>query len=173
MLVFLFPLGSYLYLRSGFNFRKEALEILKNKTEMDDKSFAAIEENSTDFAERYYDGVTLIQRVNDETDLKDLYFFAENLQVRKDFQLVGIIDEVNSSLRSDTIYRNTLSRVFLPKNEIDQIMEEQRFILAKDSFVRNTYGTTVQETKAVYEHTVILLPVKKRDKIKVQRKKEI
>ena len=172
-LVFLLPLGSYLYLRSGFNFRKEALEILKDRSELDSESFAIIEEKASTFKDRYNKGVTLIQRVEDEVDLKDLYFFAENLQVRKDFHLVGLIENSKPELSSDTVFQKTLSRIPLRSTEIDRIMGEQRFILAKDSFVRNTYGVTVEDTKEVYEHAVILLPVKKRDKVKLQRKKEI
>lgn len=172
--VFLFPLGSYLYLRSGFNYRKQALEELKNKTELS-KSQVEILENSTDsdVLDRVWKGITLIQKVSSEKDIKDALFVAENLTVRPDFQLIAFTDRNQSEFLNDTIYQKTLHRIEMDNQTFNQFFEENRFILLKDSLIRNTYGSTIEDMKTVYEHTVILLPVKKRDKITLERDAEI
>jgi len=51
-------------------------------------------------------------------------------------------------------------------------MNNDRFLLTKDNKIRKTYGQTEDDTKEVYEHTVILLPMKKREKLNLIRDKE-
>lgn len=172
--VFFLPLGSYLYLRSGFNYRKQALEELKQENPLSDFQYETLRRTlPEDRMNRIIEGITLIQKVDSEKDKKDALFFAENLNVRPDFQLVTISDSEFASFHNDTTYSKTISKIQLDENSVSSFFSDNNYILMKDSLVRNTYGTSVDDTKKLYEHTVILLPVKKRDKVTLERESEI
>lgn len=169
-LIFIFPTVSYLYLRSGFTYRKEALEELKNEVDLskDQKDFLLAQDSS--FFDDETKLVHLYLEVKDANDESDLYFLAENLKQRADFSLVGMY--VNTELPSfrDTIYSTTLSRFQIDQDSFFD--GNQRLILSKDHKVRKTYAAGVEEFKKAYEHAVILLPMKKRDKVTLKRENE-
>lgn len=172
LLIFALPAGSYLYLRSGFIFRKETLDILKNKTPLEAAQESFIEKYNSTIYDKYYNGVTLFQRIKDEQDQKDLYFLAESLKPRIDFNLVAIADSSTFHFINDTIYNRAITRVQSETKDVETFFNDQRFLLARDSFLRNEYGYAKQDMLDVYEHAVVLLPMKKRDKVKLVRKKE-
>ena len=172
LLIFVLPAGSYLYLRSGFIFRKETLDILKNKYPLEADQNNFIDKYDSAIFDRFNKGVTLFQRIKDEQDKKDLYFLAESLKPRLDFHLVAIADSSSYTMIDDTVYSRSIVRVQSDAKEAETFFEDNRFLLARDSFIRMRYGYSEQDMLDVYEHAVVLLPMKKKDKVKLIRKKE-
>jgi len=172
LLIFGLPAGSYLYLRSGFMFRKDTLEFLQEKTPLTSSQNLFLENKALDVFPKLYNGVTLFQRIQSSQDTVDLYFLAESLEPRTDFNLVAIADSNHYRLINDTIFTRSITRIQSDKTSVSNFFEEDRFLLAKDSFIRMDYGYSVQEMLDVYEHAVVLLPMKKRDKVKLVRNKE-
>ncbi len=172
LLIFALPAGSYLYLRSGFIFRKETLDHLKNKTALSSDQLGFINAYNPAIIDRYNEGVSLFHRIKNEQDKKDLYFLAESLKPRTDFHLIAIADSSSYAMIDDTIYSRSIVRVQGEDADIETFFQDNRFLLAKDSFLRMDYGYSKQDMLDVYEHAVVLLPMKKRDKVKLIRKKE-
>ena len=153
-------------------FRKAALDAMKQEIPFDNKQNLYIASIDSSLLNTVAIGVNLFQLVKNEKDEKDLYFFAENLQVRKDFKIFGIYENTLLPTFSDTIYQRTIKRLYNPDMKVEDFMNEHRFILTKDNKKRKTYGHTEADTKEVYEHSVILLPMKKREKLIVIRDNE-
>ena len=171
VLVFLFPLGSYLYIKSGFNYRKAALAVLKNEVPLSPNQLSIIEKTTPiESIERYNKGVSLFQYVSNEKDIQDMNFVADNLNVRSDFQILAFSDVTNNAFLIDTTYSKTITRIAISKDDKNVLFESNRFLLSKDGFIRKTYGESLEDVKTMYEHAVILLPVKKRDKVSLKRK---
>jgi hypothetical protein len=172
LLVFGLPAGSYLYLRSGFMYRLHTLEILKNKTELSTFQHQFITEKDDRIFKDFYHGVTLFEHVQNKKDQKDLYFLAESLKSRSDFNLVAISTHDHYSMIDDTLYSQNIHRIKSTKDSIKSFFGDSRFLLARDSFVRKVYGDSHQEMLDVYEHTVVLLPMKKKEKLDLIRTKD-
>lgn len=171
ILIFGLPAGSYLYLRSGFMYRLDTLEILKEKTPLTKQQERIISERELGILDRFNGGVSLFQRINSKQDTTDLYFLAESFKNGKDFQLIALATEQDYQMIDDTVFSNSLYRVQEDEATLDEFFGDSRFLLAKDSFIRKVYPYGHEEFLRAYEHTVVLLPMKKPDKVKLVRNK--
>lgn len=172
-LIFILPAGSYLYLRSGFIFRKDTLEELKQEIPLTiDQKELILSQDSTYFNESNRI-VNLMMKVQDNQDEKDLYFLAESMKQRKDFTLTAFFVNTELPTLIDTTYSSTINRMTLtPSNTSTFFKENERFILLKNDMIRKIYGNTEDEFNSAYEQMVILLPVKKREKLILIRDNE-
>jgi len=152
-------------------YRLDTLEILKEKKALDNNQLNVLNEKSPEMFDGFYKGVSLFQRISSKQDTIDLYFLAESLKSRKDFQIVALADSAHYSMIDDTIYSNSINRVVSDQYALDSFFGDNRFLLAKDSFLRKEYGYGHEEFLLAYEHSVVLLPMKKKDKVKLVRNK--
>ena len=173
VLVFLFPAVSYWYLRSGFIYRRDALEELKNEVAFTNEQKNTLLALDSNFIDKISDEIFIVMKLKDERDEKDLYFIAENLKSRRDFRVLGLYTHKDLPSYNDTIYQKILSRKFADTEALDKILNDNRFILGKNGVIRNQYGDSIEMMKKLYEHAIILLPMKKREKIDLKRDKEI
>ncbi len=152
-------------------FRKDKLEKLKNENPLEQAQKAFLLSKDSTYFKNEERTVNLLMKVDNEKDEKDLYFLAENLKERKDFELTGLYSSEDFKTFSDTLYSKTLTR-FSTSPETNFFQGDNRFILLKNDLVRSTYGSTQEDFNNAYEETVILLPLKKRDKLILIRDNE-
>lgn len=172
ILIFLFPAISYLYLRSGFVYRKDALEELAQRNDFTAQQEKAVASLPTNVQNALNSDVFLIQKIQNDSDLKYMNFVSESLHKRQDFNLLAVFEEPYKTALTDTLYSRTLHRVALSKLATKQLFVDQDFLLLKDRKVRKTYLDSEEQRKLIYEQSVMLLPMKKREKITLKRDKE-
>ncbi len=115
--------------------------------------------------------VNLYLKMENEQDEKDLQFLGESMKNRSDLAITALYSNLNLASFSDTIYSKTIQR-FPLSAQTAFFDSEERLILTKENKIRKTYGRSVDQFKKAYEHTVILLPVEKKDKITLIREDE-
>ncbi len=170
-LIFVFPAVSYLYLRSGFIFRKEALEDLKSEIPLTVKQRSFLLETDSTFFDTKDKLVNVYMKINSQQDESDLYFLAESFKPRNDFSVTAIYEKSNLPSFQDTLFSNIINRVDAAEF-IEFFSDTTRLMLSKDELIRKKYGHSQEDFNLAYEHIVILLPMKKRDKLTLIREDE-
>ena len=117
------------------------------------------------------ESVNLFMKVSTSKDEKDMYFLAESFKSRRDFELTALYDNMDLASMKDTMFSSSINRLKLDAS-VDFFDSDKRFLLTKDNVIRKTYGTSQDEFNRAYEHTVILLPMKKREKLTLIRDNE-
>ena len=152
-------------------FRKDTLEELKNEVPLREDQKSLLLSQDTSYFNDPDRIVNLMMKVETDKDEKDLYFLAESMKQRKDFTLTAFFSNLELPSLSDTLYSSTINRMELPTSSTF-FEDNQRFILLKNDMIRKVYGKSQDEFNAAYEEMVILLPVKKREKLTLIRDNE-
>ena len=109
--------------------------------------------------------------ISSKQDESDLYFLAESFKPRNDFSLTAIYEKSSLPSFQDTLFSNIINRV--DGTEFQEFFSDTtRLILSKDELIRKSYGHSEEDFNLAYEHIVILLPMKKRDKLTLIREDE-
>lgn len=155
------PLGSYLYLRKGFEFRKELIDELKTGESLK----IPIASDSTAIPMK---GACTIVSVNGNAeDLLNLY---DQFKDARGFQLAAQLDEQKIK-QLDERRKRELDKP-LPKNYFpldDQVTQALKsaytdkayLILDSTGMVRKTYAASKEDLKKIAGHITVLLPLYK------------
>lgn len=167
-----FPFVSYYYLKMGFNIRKDALDHLKNEIPFNTSQTDLISNIDTSLFSKWSKEVLIIHRVKDD-NLDEMHKFAEYLKGRNDFNILALTSDAGSIVLQDTSYSSVITKAYFSENEINEIMDSNVdnqlcYKLKK----RSSYQSTQEGIGLLYKHTIILLPVKKRDKLNLKRENE-
>jgi len=144
------PIGSWYYLQTGFNYRKEALEYLKPKGEI------TIEDQSLEL--KNY--TTLIQLNEDHEELlKKVY---DQYSSSNTFQLFSTIDPIENRSNWKELSESSLSSL--------KMEHESDFLLIDtEGQLRGEYIADKAGIKTMIEHISIVLPRVKEKDIKIKR----
>lgn len=160
------PIGSYLYLRSGYLYRINILEVLKPKSEL-----------SPDFISYSpYDTLSYEKLKGYTTVLGDC-------SVSLEWQ--NKLKELDSQFSSSPTYRsiylereakkkdmNYSNCYFTPQRYYDELFKEYDLILLDTNLqIRHYYTLNEESFKSLVEHLAIVLPRVKEKKIEFQRNK--
>ena len=110
-------------------------------------------------------------KIKDDRDIKDLYFLAESMKERKDFELTALFANQSLMNNLDSEFTHLFTKMPLETSS-NFFGEDHRFILLKDDMIRREYGYSQEAFNIAYEQTVMLLPLKKRDKLTLIRDDE-
>lgn len=144
-MLFVLPAGSWWYLSSGYNYRKENLEQLKPKGEIERKLGLVAEPLKTELADALRNQVTVL--VMNDGGLN---------QEQQD-----IIDRIADKY-GDRDYFQVIEEHSIK-------LGEPIFLVDREMKVRNTYSWNPESIKKLVEHTAILLPIPKRETISLKR----
>lgn len=168
-----FPLVSYYYIKMGFNMRKNALDHLKNEIAFDANQSVLLKNIDSVAYNKWSDEVLIVHRVKDG-NMDEMYKFADYLDGRKDFNILALFNNPASKCLQDTIYSQMITRTFLPQGSIDTILgtgvDNQLCYKLKK---RSSYKSDQEGIGTLYKHTIILLPLKKKDKLDLKREEEL
>lgn len=152
--------------------RKNALDHLKNQIPFSDEQLLQLRNIDSITYDKWSDEVLIIHRV--QNDMDEMYKFASYLEGRKDFNILALINDPSSKFLNDTIYKDIITKFYFPKDKIDMIMDEgvdnQLCYKLKK---RSSYKSDAEGIGTLYKHTIILLPLKKKDKLDLKRDKEL
>ena len=171
-----FPLGSYIYLKGGFNYRKEILDEVTVKGEFDD------------FLKNDYfnpkKGHTILFAKFDDKDtekIKKLAKVLEQFDANKSFKIVGLTEEINQNLESifQTEFNATqglliqnLPQTILEKNSLN-IEGRNAMLVDTASQIRAYYDLSLMsDLNKMIEHVSTVLPRKVEKDIVLERDKE-
>lgn len=167
------PIGSYLYLRSGFMYRLEALQTLESKGDFPDSLLCL--NSSSDLQSTKLNRKTLLlaqfKDTGHEEELKNnLRLLNDQFSDSKTFQMVWLLDSsVNKSLNQDLDILNCN----VDKLQLDELFLDNELMLVDTSLqIRNRYSYSAERFKKVVEHLAIILPREKRKNIVLQRESE-
>lgn len=155
-ILILAPLGSYLYLKSGFSYRLKAMEELEPK-EIDSQLkvwlSTALEPNTK---------VTLIHLPGEEVsqELALLKQLDERIVDKTSFEIISFADE-DPGYEGDIIYR--------PGFNVSQIEKHPFLLLDTAGIVRNYYDMDETTSKRLIKHLAVLIPMPERREIKLKR----
>jgi hypothetical protein len=148
--VVLVPLGSWYYLREGLNYRKQALSdlIIKDSIRSDVDSLGLLLNKTTVFSLQSLPS-------GDST----LFKLQDQFQKVENFQIISL-DTLAPYLHLPSGYANK----FLSK------YADKSFVLVDDKrYVRNAYGSSVEDIKKLVEHIAITIPRVKEADIKMKQ----
>jgi len=170
-LIFIFPAVSYLYLRSGFIFRQDALEELKNEEALSTDLYSYLVMQDSTFFDSKSKLVNVFLDVKTDQDIKDMNFIAGSFKSRKDFSLTAMYNDSSVPSFQDTTYSRLINKI--AADDFPQFFtDSSRILLTKENKIRKTYGYSLEDFNLAYEHIVILLPMKKREKLILIREDE-
>lgn len=155
------PFGSYLYLKSGFQFRKRLIDELQTK--------AALKDTLTQ-------GGTLIPTrgrctvVNISGEPQNPISLYDQFKDAKGFQLVGLVDTLDMSKYSEKRQKNiaaSLSKNYFRLDSAKVVSLQQLYpntqflILDTMGLVRKVYAGGTEDMKKIAGHITVLLPLYK------------
>ena len=166
------PIGSYLYLRSGFLYRVEVLHELESKGEssnsMDCDALASSGEIDLDPKT-----LLLAQFSNPvhEQELKTkLRLLNDQFSDSETFQMVWLMD---SGSVPDLDADENILLCEMDASQLNFVFEDHELVLVDTSMqIRNRYLYSVEKFKRVVEHLAIILPREKKKNIVLQRESE-
>lgn len=166
-----FPLVSYLYLKAGFNVRKNALDQLSTEEPFHKKQLDILIPAGFDTIGKVAEQVIVLHKV-DDIALNHMFKFAKYIPGRTDFHIYTVFNEeqIIPKAKLDSMGINYLQ---LNDEEIREVFNDHYNLLIKNMKVRKYYGNSDENYKLLYKHTVILLPIKKREKLELKRKTRI
>lgn len=150
-LLFILPLGSYLYLKRGYNFRLEALNELKPKENIKNHpSFSKLMEK---------DNIYLLYNADDEVAASWIGPVYDEFSHRSIFNVIGYT--------SDSVPPTSVS------NQYTYIASKYPFaesiaLVDTASDIRNYYTYDSTSFKKLVQHIPIVLPRKKEEDIKMK-----
>ncbi len=153
IMLFVLPLGSWYYLQSGLDYRKDALKELEPKGEF----FATTIDNST-----LQSKTTLMHlKPIDENVITEIYGQYGGAQT---FQLISIEEAKEEA-------KNWIQIDDFTANSISAANSNAGFVLVDTSGqLRNTYPADLEGVRRVIEHTAIVLPRIKEMDVKLKGK---
>ena len=152
IMLFVLPAGSWWYLQSGFNYRKQILEDIKPKRALaqqgeDEKGMMAVEKVFKDKITVFASGTNIDSKKQDIIDrIAEKYGNRDYFQFKTMRELQSELSQGDLSTHRDSIY-----------------------LIDKDLLIRNAYSWSDEDVKKLVEHTAALLPVPKREKISLKR----
>lgn len=159
------PIGSYLYLRSGYMYRLNALEELQSKGELSQNFYCFNAADSIRY-ESLKGNTILLSSCGVESELKTkITLLEEQFSDAPTFKSLRL--EGNETMKNMD-YSNCY---FSPQIFYDELFNNSTFVLIDTSLsIRNYYKSDENSFKTLVEHLAIILPRKKEKKIEFQRK---
>lgn len=159
------PIGSYLYLRSGYMYRLDALESLDVKGALDADFYCFTASDSIKYGELL--GYTLVVT---PCELEEEW---KTKMTQLDEQFTSSPTYRSLKLEGDEIMKSTgyADCYFTPQFFYDGLFREHSFVLLDTSLqIRNFYAPDEPGFKKLVEHLAILLPREKEKKIEFKGK---
>ncbi len=151
-LLFIVPAGSWYYLQSGHNYRKQALEELKPKVEFFVDGYAAPVLKSK---------TTLFQLLSTDKDVLTKVF--DQYKKSNSYQVIALEKPKNAQRQWITLSPTDAQLIATKYDSAAYILVDTNAV------VRNTFSADKEGIRKMIEHTAIILPrVKERD-IKLRR----
>jgi len=152
IMLFVLPAGSWWYLQSGFNYRKQILEDIQPK-----RSLVQLDENES--------GLTSVEAL-----FKDkITVFAAGTNI--DSKKQDIIDRIAEKYGNRDYFQFKTMRE-IQEASVQSILSshpDSVYLIDNDMLIRNAYSWSDDDIRKLVEHTAALLPVPKREKISLKR----
>jgi len=169
------PLGSYLYLKKGFTYRKEALDEMKVERTIDWNDFGLMTAVSS---EKVNDpSIIVYAPFNGDgseglaEDLNNLHRqYGERSEIR--FTLGGDTELRRSMIQQ--ISQKLIKELYISDAQLPQMFTENKlYLIDPDGGIRGEYDRKrIEEMQKLVKHISILLPLEKKKQIQLVRKKE-
>lgn len=144
-MLFVLPAGSWWYLSSGYNYRKDNLEQLKEKGSFERKLGLVAEPLKSELISKLKDKVTVLVMNPGGLDAKQQDVIDRIADKYGDRDFFQVVEEHSIKLGSSI------------------------FLVDRDLQIRNTYNWDKENVKKLVEHTAIMLPIPKRETISLKR----
>jgi len=171
LIVIGFPLISWIYLRSGLNWRIKAQEETAVKGLINAFSLSGDDgvliSNET-LLGRFY----IITDAADSVAAGKLNAVHEQFAVRDDFRTICILDDLGNSWHpSGSGWINATCETGCAELMKLLFMDQKNAAIVDDSLrVRGRYDlTNMDEVRALIRHTAVVLPIEKREKLELKR----
>jgi len=171
-----FPLGSYLYLKGGFNYRKDILDEVTAKGEFDDFL------KNDYFNPKKGHTILFAKFENDDSDkINKLAKVLEQFDGNKSFKIVGLTEGINDDLESTFKNKFNATQGLLIQNLPQTILEKNSLnkegwnamLVDTSSQIRAYYNLSLMEDlNKMIEHVSTVLPRKVEKDIVLERDKE-
>lgn len=148
-----FPLISYLYLKSGYNFRLEALKQLEPKEEIADFSYPMLSSDRLISLSDIKSKVTIIYNADANNSEGMLNPIFDKFSDRKEFQVFGF------SLDSTVILQSQNNRWTILNGEY--IWDSQLALVDTSATIRSYYTIDSSEFHLLARHIPIIMPREK------------
>lgn len=160
IVLFVLPIGSYLYLQAGYKYRLGALDELKAKEPLSDCLIGSLPET---IASKVV-VIGIISEENDTVITSNLKQIAEQYEIREEFA-------VAAATKGDSLLLTPIEwpgiRISL---DCPSIVDSVTYVLMDSKgLIRGVYGGHAESVKKLVEHTAILLPLPKRKTITLKR----
>ena len=155
LLLFIFPFISYLYLKSGYNFRFNALQELKPKEKLDpNTNFPEIDNRDTfQFADSY-GKVTIFYNEKAESAKEMLLPIYEEFEHKSEFNIIGFAD--TTAIRSEASKYQDFNKWNLILGKYP--FEKEICLVDTGLMIRNYYGFDSSSFEKLGQHIPIILP---------------
>lgn len=167
--IVVFPLVSYLYLKRGFDVRKTALDALKEEiaftTAQEDILHGVLKDSTISVLQNVF----ILHRFSN--DVEKISQISQQLQDNNKFHSVIFYSDSTEIIGLREEYNNTVYEVVSNERELDLLFQNGHNVLGKENKIRKVLSSTNEAYKKLYEYTVILLPLERREEVELQRKK--
>ncbi len=161
-LLIIFPLISYLYIRSGYFYRLNALKSLEPKTEISKFDYSSFSENEQFNLSNIKGHLTLLYNLENENAIGMITPMFQEYSHRSEFQMFGFgMDSTKIS--------KYLENKIIPNKQWNIVKEQYRWdkevtLIDTSGMVRNYYNFDSNDFKLLGQHIPIVMPrVKEQD----------
>lgn len=168
-LLFAFPIVSYLYLKSGYNFRFKALQELQPKTAITDFQYLSVPDSNSINIDALKGKVTILFDYNEKGQESMLQPLFDEFSHREDFQLIGLISD-SSTIIGISDEEGHKQWIWAFGN---YPYEKSISLIDTSLTIRNYYDFDSVSFLKMGQHIPIILPRKVDPDIKMKDQKEL